>query len=106
MKRALLIILALQLVACGHEKSKSIDDRKVENDLCSFNEGVVIELSSNGNIKYMACLIDGRAEKVQISKTLFTYVYEVYSPGDTVRCSISNKPKQLPKRTNKVPTLE
>lgn len=101
MKRVLLILLMISIASCN-EESKNIKGYTAENDLCRFDEGVVIGISSNGNIKYMSCLINGKAEKIQVTHTLFTYVFEVYSPGDTVRCSVSNKPK----RTNKVPTLE
>lgn len=106
MRKALLILLIFFGLTSCEEQGKSIEDFQLENDLCRFNEGVLIEISTNGSSKYMACLIDGKAEKIQVTKTLYKYVYEIYSPGDTVRCSTVRRPKTNPERINKVPLLE
>jgi hypothetical protein len=104
--KKLLLIIAFATCFFSCEESRSIEDSKIENNLCHFNNGFVVEISSRGSdSNYLSCMVDGVAEQTRISNTLYKYVWETYSPGDTITCEKSLRPIKI-ERTNRIPIME
>lgn len=108
-----LLLQCIILSGCFDVYEERINDEKISNDLCEFDQGIIVAIVfKSESHKRLECLINGVGHDGRISNTLYTYIDEMYVPGDTVKCfydeSYSKKRQsiQMEERETRVPIME
>lgn len=108
-----LLFQCIILSGCFNVREERINDENISNDLCDFDQGVIVAIVfKSESHKRLECLINGVGHNSRISNTLYTYIDEMYEPGDTVKCSYDEshnkkrQSKQMDERETRVPIME